>query len=50
MRQYELKILASFLKKYNNDVKLVAEKLALGQATVYRMIKELNNVPLRNAG
>ncbi|MGZ4089366.1 MAG: sigma-54-dependent transcriptional regulator [Bacteroidia bacterium] len=42
MRQYELKILASFLKKYNNDVKTVAEKLAIGQATVYRMIKELN--------
>ncbi|MCW3076833.1 MAG: regulator [Bacteroidetes bacterium] len=42
MRQYELKILASFLKKYNNDVKVVAEKLELGQATVYRMIKELN--------
>lgn len=43
MRQYELKILASFLKKYDNDVKVVAEKLQLGQATVYRMIKELNN-------
>lgn len=42
MRQYELKILAAFLKKYNNDVKVVAEKLQLGQATVYRMIKELN--------
>ncbi|MBA3663278.1 MAG: sigma-54-dependent Fis family transcriptional regulator [Bacteroidetes bacterium] len=42
MRQYELKILASFLKKYNNDIKTVAEKLELGQATVYRMIKELN--------
>lgn len=50
MRQYELKILASFLKKYNNDVKLVAEKLQLGQATVYRMIKELNGSSLRAAG
>ncbi|MCE3259923.1 MAG: response regulator [Bacteroidetes bacterium] len=43
MRQYELKILASFLKKYDNDVKLVAEKLDIGQATVYRMIKEMNS-------
>jgi len=44
MRQYELKILASFLKKYSNDVKIVAKKLDLGQATVYRMIKELSQV------
>lgn len=47
MRQYELKILASFLKKYNNDIKMVAEKLAIGQATVYRMIKELNAKVMR---
>ena len=49
MRQYELKILSSFLKKYDNDVKTVAEKLALGQATVYRMIKELKE-PRRTDG
>jgi len=42
MRQFELKILASFLKKYNNDIKVVSERLRIGQATIYRMIKELN--------
>jgi two-component system, NtrC family, response regulator AtoC len=44
MRQYELKILTSYMKKYNNDIKIVAEKLALGQSTVYRMLKEMGQV------
>jgi two-component system response regulator AtoC len=43
MREYELQILAAYLKKYNNDTKLVAEKLGIGIATVYRMMKEMNN-------
>lgn len=42
MREFELKILSSFLKKYNNDIKCVAKKLDIGQATVYRMLKELD--------
>lgn len=42
LRQYELKIVETYLKKYNNDVKVVAEKLDMGLATIYRMIKELN--------
>lgn len=41
MRQYELRILQTYLKKYNNDVKLVASKLDIGTATIYRMMKEL---------
>lgn len=49
MRQYELKILASFLKKYDNDVKTVADKLEIGQATVYRMIKELQGINPENS-
>ncbi|MEO6303377.1 MAG: sigma 54-interacting transcriptional regulator, partial [Bacteroidia bacterium] len=40
LRDYELKILKTYLKKYNNDIKLVAEKLAIGQSTIYRMLKE----------
>ncbi|MCE3229284.1 MAG: putative two component, sigma54 specific, transcriptional regulator [Bacteroidetes bacterium] len=47
LREYELKIVSSFLKKYNNDVKMVAEKLNIGQATVYRMIKELNGTKIK---
>lgn len=41
MREYELKIVDTYLKKYDNDIKLVASKLNIGQATIYRMLKEM---------
>jgi DNA-binding NtrC family response regulator len=40
LREYEKKIVFSYLDKYNNDVKLVAKKLDIGAATIYRMLKE----------
>lgn len=40
LREFELQILQSYLQKYNNNTKLVAEKLDIGVATVYRMLKE----------
>ena len=40
LRDYELLILKSYLKKYNNDIKEVAQKLNIGVATIYRMLKE----------
>jgi two-component system response regulator AtoC len=40
MREYSLKILDVYLKKYNNDIPLVSQKLDISQATIYRMIKE----------
>ena len=40
LRQYEMKIVSSYLQKYNNDVRLVAKKLDIGTATIYRMLKE----------
>ncbi|MCB2195687.1 MAG: sigma-54 dependent transcriptional regulator [Bacteroidetes bacterium] len=40
LREYERKIVSSFLQKYNNDVRLVARKLDIGTATIYRMLKE----------
>ena len=40
LREYEMKIINSYLQKYNNDVRLVAKKLAIGSATIYRMLKE----------
>jgi len=40
MRQYELRILKSYLTKYNDDVKKVADKLDISSATIYRMLKE----------
>lgn len=42
LRQYELRIVSNYLKKYNHNIKLVAEKLDIGQATIYRMLKEMN--------
>ena len=40
LRDYELLILKSYLKKYNNDIRLIAQKLNIGVATIYRMMKE----------
>lgn len=40
LREYERKIVFSYLQKYNNDVRLVAGKLDIGTATIYRMLKE----------
>lgn len=40
LREYEIKIVNSYLQKYNNDIKLVAKKLDIGTATIYRMLKE----------
>lgn len=41
MKEYDLHILSVFLKRYNNNPKLVAEKLDIGLTTVYRMLKDL---------
>jgi two-component system response regulator AtoC len=43
LREYNHKIIESFQKKYDNNIKLIAEKLDIGQATIYRMIKEKKN-------
>ncbi len=40
LREYELLIIKSYLKKYDDNIKLVAEKLDIGQSTIYRMLKE----------
>ena len=42
LREYERRIVATYLQKYGNDVKLVAKKLDIGPATIYRMLKENN--------
>lgn len=43
LREYDIRIVKKFLVKYDNNIKLVAEKLNLGVATIYRMLKENNN-------
>jgi two-component system, NtrC family, response regulator AtoC len=40
LREYEHMILNMYMKKYDNNLKLVAEKLDIGLSTIYRMIKE----------
>ncbi|HEX7585934.1 MAG TPA: sigma-54 dependent transcriptional regulator [Prolixibacteraceae bacterium] len=42
LREYDIRIVKKFLTKYDNNIKLVAEKLDLGVATIYRMLKEVN--------
>lgn len=40
LREYDIRIVKSLLRKYNNNIKQVAEKLDIGVATIYRMLKE----------
>jgi len=40
MEAYKQKIVSFYLKKYENDVLLVAKKLDIGKSTIYRMLKE----------
>lgn len=39
LKEYERKIIRHYLEKYDNNVKLVAEKLEIGKSTLYRMVK-----------
>ncbi|NBC84063.1 MAG: hypothetical protein GVY19_11895 [Bacteroidetes bacterium] len=39
-REYNHKIIDAYLKKYDSNVKLVAEKPDVGMSTIYRMLKE----------
>ena len=40
LREYNRRIVQLYLSKYNNNTKLVADKLDIGQTTIYRMLKE----------
>jgi two-component system, NtrC family, response regulator AtoC len=44
LREFEKRIVISYLEKYQNNIKLVAEKLDIGVATIYRMLKEDKSV------
>jgi two-component system, NtrC family, response regulator AtoC len=39
MKQYNHKILEFYLNKYQHDISIVAKKLGISQATIYRMLK-----------
>lgn len=40
LRQYTCDIISYFLKKYDNDVLKVAERLDIGKSTIYKMIQQ----------
>jgi len=40
LREYNIRVVKKYLEKYDNNMKLVAEKLDIGIATIYRMLKE----------
>lgn len=40
LREYNRRIVQLYLSRYDNNTKLVAEKLDIGQTTIYRMLKE----------
>ncbi|MCU0370348.1 MAG: sigma-54 dependent transcriptional regulator [Bacteroidales bacterium] len=40
LRAYNRKIVAFYLNKYDQNIPMVAKKLDIGQATIYRMLKE----------
>lgn len=42
LKQYNLKIVEHYLRKNNDDIKLVAEKLDIGKSTIYRMMNNNN--------
>lgn len=43
LREYNRRLVNVFMKKHNNNTKLVSEKLDIGQTTVYRLLKESSN-------
>lgn len=40
LKEYTNRIIEIYLKKYDNDVKMVADKLYIGKSTIYRYLKE----------
>jgi DNA-binding NtrC family response regulator len=40
LREHSLRILQAYLKKYDNNIPLVASQLDISQSTIYRMLKE----------
>lgn len=42
MKDYQMRIIHLYLKKYDDNIKLVADKLDIGQSTIYRLLKEEN--------
>jgi DNA-binding NtrC family response regulator len=43
LREYSIRIVNFYMSQFDNDTAVVAEKLGIGQTTVYRMLKEMRN-------
>jgi two-component system response regulator AtoC len=43
LKEHNNRIVQSYLKKYNDNVKLTAEKLGIGFSTIYRMLRQEEN-------
>ena len=41
LAEFDLRVLNIYLKKYNSNIKVVAEKLNISQSTIYRMLKKV---------
>jgi two-component system response regulator AtoC len=41
LKEYNQRIVTLYLKNYDDDIKVVARKLDIGQSTIYRMLKEM---------
>lgn len=46
LREYSIRIVNFYMSQCNNDTAVVAEKLGIGQTTVYRMLKEMREAKL----
>ncbi|GAB5418217.1 MAG: sigma-54 dependent transcriptional regulator [Crocinitomicaceae bacterium] len=46
LREYNIRIVSFYMNQCNNDTALVAEKLGIGQTTVYRMLKEMRETKM----
>ncbi len=43
LREHEVRIIKATLKKFNNDIRVAAEKLDIGISTIYRVLKKERN-------
>lgn len=39
LEEFDLEIVSHYMKKYNQNIRVVAEKLGIGKTTIYRMLK-----------
>ena len=44
LKEYNFKIINHLLEKYDNNVLKVAKKLDIGKSTIYRYLKEMEEI------